>query len=583
VKIFSWVVLLLLLGATLVGALRFDRRSWPSLVGDEATYMMAAQSLAWDHDLRYEKADYRRFLDEWHVAPEGLILQSPDGGKTLVYGKPAAYPAFVAPFLRLSPRRGPWIANAVLLIAAALATALALRRRLGPATPLWVAAWIFASVSFAYVFWAHADLFLACVSALGFALVYGGDEEPGRHLAWRWLGAGLLLGIVVLSRPLYAPLLLPAVLAAPPPLRKRAALWLGAGMLLLALPACAVNLFTRGSWSSYGGQRRSYYGYTGFPLVQAKANDWQEEVSQRGQHGWLKSETLEAGFDARQTAWNAVYYLAGRHVGVLPYFLPLLLGLLAFVPGQGRWALPLAALLAAALLFWVRPFNFWGGGGSIANRYFLPAYPAFWFMAARSLRGWRSVAPPVLVTALAAPFLWPLWVAPRDFPVGKDGGYRWVSPQAQEWLPYETTQSHLKPSGQEDVLHDELWVKMLSPRLHAVHDGEALSIDAGPPAEVLVGCPEPLRAIRVLTSEGSVLSVPGGLPAYAPDEVGWRVKFDHPRAVHRMWWTDQPTYLYVVRLVPAPEGKPVRFYLYGVRSRESEARRSRAEQARRGH
>ena len=37
----SWAVLALLLAATLAGALTFDRRSWPGLVGDEATYLNA--------------------------------------------------------------------------------------------------------------------------------------------------------------------------------------------------------------------------------------------------------------------------------------------------------------------------------------------------------------------------------------------------------------------------------------------------------------------------------------------------------------------------------------------------------------
>ena len=50
----SWAVLGLLLAATLIGALTFDRRSWPGLVGDEATYLMQAQSLAWDLDDVYD-------------------------------------------------------------------------------------------------------------------------------------------------------------------------------------------------------------------------------------------------------------------------------------------------------------------------------------------------------------------------------------------------------------------------------------------------------------------------------------------------------------------------------------------------
>ena len=217
----AWVVLLLLLAAVLVGAATFDRRTWPSLVGDEATYLMAAESLAWDRDLRYERADYDRFFARWGVQPDGLILQSGDGGRSLFFSKPAGYSVFLAPFVRLSPRHGPWVANALLLALAAVAAARALSRRLGAAAPLWVAAFVFASVSFAYVFWAHPDLFLACLAALALALVY--DREPGSAApAWRFAAAGALLALVVLSRPLYVPMLLPVVLAAPLGARRRA-------------------------------------------------------------------------------------------------------------------------------------------------------------------------------------------------------------------------------------------------------------------------------------------------------------------------------------------------------------------------
>src|SRR5215218_466002 len=203
----SWAVLGLLLAATLAGALTFDRRSWPGLVGDEATYLMQAQSLAWDFDLRYSRRDYDRFVAQWGTKPDGLILQSGDGGRTLVYAKPASYALWIAPFLRLSPTRGAAIANVLLLALAAGLAARTLERRLGPAAPLWVAVWIFGSVAFAYVFWTHADLFLMSLAAIALALAYGGPrtaedppETPGR-LALRWIVAGLLLGLVLAARP----------------------------------------------------------------------------------------------------------------------------------------------------------------------------------------------------------------------------------------------------------------------------------------------------------------------------------------------------------------------------------------------
>ncbi|HSF43882.1 MAG TPA: hypothetical protein VLT87_29085, partial [Thermoanaerobaculia bacterium] len=143
-RTWSWAVLALLLAATLAGAATLDRRSWPELMGDEATYLMQAQSLAWDFDLRYSRADYDRFVAQWGKKPDGLILQSGEGGSALLYSKPISYSLYIAPFVRLSPVRGAGIANALLLALAGIVTARTLSRRIGPSAPLWVAASLFA-------------------------------------------------------------------------------------------------------------------------------------------------------------------------------------------------------------------------------------------------------------------------------------------------------------------------------------------------------------------------------------------------------------------------------------------------------
>ena len=81
-------ILWILLALLALGVLSFDRLSWPSVIGDEATYLMAAESLAWDGDLRYQRQDFDRFVEHWGVEPEGLILQSGDGGVHITFGKP---------------------------------------------------------------------------------------------------------------------------------------------------------------------------------------------------------------------------------------------------------------------------------------------------------------------------------------------------------------------------------------------------------------------------------------------------------------------------------------------------------------
>jgi hypothetical protein len=550
----SWALLALLLAATLIGALTFDRRSWPGLVGDEATYLMQAQSLAWDHDLRYSRGDYDRFVAQWGVKPDGLILQSGDGGRTLVYAKPASYALWIAPFLRLSPLKGAAIANALLLAFAAVLAARTLERRLGPAAPLWVAAWIFASVAFAYVFWAHSDLFLMCLVAIALALAYGdprADEPPETPLrtALRWAACGLLLGLVLASRPFYGALLLPAALAVPTPRRRLGVAALIAGAAVAVLGSGLTHLAESDAWTPYSGERLSFEASTGFPEVDLPPGAWQQRVAGRGNRSWLPSDML--GF--RLTAWNSLYFLTGRDVGVLPYYLPLLLGLLAFRRGEGRGTLILAALAAAACFLITRPFNFYGGGGAIANRYFLPLYPAFWFAAGRPARAWWAVA----TAALAAPFLLSLWRHPSAYFLDQDLGYRYVTAAARRGLPFETTQSHLKPGGGEDFMHGRLWIKPLATSVHAENGAIRISSGRG---ELLVGSSQPLPGLRMIVDPPAPeIGVSGAqVQRSHPREGGGSVlllRLTRPTAVHKMWWseTDAPVYLYEVRL-DAPSG-----------------------------
>jgi uncharacterized protein YqgC (DUF456 family) len=548
----SWAVLGLLLAATLAGALSFDRRSWPGLVGDEATYLMQAQSLAWDHDLRYSRRDYDRFVEQWGLKPDGLILQSGDGGRTLVYAKPASYALWIAPFLRLSPPRGAAIANALLLALAAVLAARALERRLGPAAPLWVAVWIFASVAFSYVFWAHADLFLMSLVVIALALAYGAPEESAGRAALRWAAAGVLLGLVLASRPLYGALLIPAAFAVPPARRRAGVAALVAGAALAVLASGLTHLAETDSWTPYSGQRLSFEAATGFPEVDLPPGSWAERTAGRGNRSWVPADVN----GPRLTAWNAFYFLTGRDVGVLPYYLPLLLGLLAFRRGEGRGLLILAVLAAAACFLLTRPFNFYGGGGAIANRYFLPVYPAFWFAAGRPAR--RSWA--LLAALLAAPFLLPLWRQPRAYFLDEDYGYRYVSAAARHLLPFETTQSHLKPGGREDFLHGGLWIKPLTTGVRPEADGSILRIGPSGRGELLLGSSHRLPGLRMIVFPPvpvvEVSGAEGTATRTRTDGATVRLlHFEHPRAVHRMWWSEDenPFYLYDLRL-EAPSG-----------------------------
>jgi len=588
VAVVGWILLALLFAALLVAAATADRSSGP-LIGDEATYAMQAASLAFDGDLVYERGDYDRFVAQWGRPPEGLILQSRSAGYRLVYSKDFLYALLTAPAVRLAPVHGPLVVNVLLLALAAWLAARTLERRVGAAAPLWVAAFLFASVSFAYAFWVHADLFLLAASAAGFALAYRGEPRPavggalpdvyepprghwesgaGWRVLLRWAAVGVLLAMPGAHRPFYLSLLLPAFFAARAEAvderggagRRVAALVAGA-VLLLALVS-GVQWAAGGHWSAYGGERQGFYERTGFPEVDFPAGEWESSVRRWGNTSWFHEGAVTSKLDlldASLWGWNAVYFLVGRDVGVLPYFLPLVLVLPLATTDRGRWALPLAVLLAVVAFFFMRPFNFYGGGGALANRYFLPLYPALWFLAGRAPAGrggGRRAVAALAVAAAAAPFLWPLWTAPRAFPIGDDGRYHHVSAVARRFLPFETTQSHL-PGGRDRQV-EGLWL-----RTEAALDvvGDAYVLTGGEPGQLLIAAPEPQEVVYLAFAPGgpTQLEVGGAhveRTVLATDRgTGFLLRFDGPRAVHPMWWTADDWYLYELRLAPAA-GQP---------------------------
>lgn len=572
----GWAVLGLLLLATLAGAVRLDRSKMP-LLGDQATFAMQAASLAWDFDLAYTKEDYDRFVASWGVPPVGLILQSRPGSDRLVFAKPPLYALVTAPFVRVSPVRGGVVANALLLAAASLLAAFALRKRLGEAAPLWVAAFVFASVAFGYVFWGDADLLLFASVAAGFALVYGGDRTagapasiyqgedtvPAGRVFGRFAAAGALLAVSGAYRPFYLILLVPAALAALglPAERRRSALsGAVAGALVLLLVSMGVQRAAGGDWTGYGGQRQGIYQGSSYPAVDFPASAWSERVAERGNASWLQPGVFTPRLDPGLLGWNLLYLLAGQTVGVLPYFLPLILGFLAFAKDRGRWALPVAVAVAAGCFLLLRPFDF-TGGGVLANRYFLPLYPAFWFLAARPARAaWALV-----VAALAAPFLLPLWRHPTAYPIAQ-GELRHVSSLARQILPYETSQSALP--GPQVSVGGGLWAKLLTSNVWPAERGRGLRIAGEAPASLVVASPQPIDALLLdLDRRAPTKIVVNGeelRPALLKADGGvvFVVPLRAARAVHPIAWSPYDHHFYALDLrLPGAPAAPISWSL----------------------
>ena len=147
---------------------------------------------------------------------------------------------------------------------------------------------------------------------------------------------------------------------------------------VVAASLFAANAAITGEFNYQGGDRKTFYGQTGFPF----ANDWETFESIGAVHGRdtvMVGDVLVNRHSLTVLRHNVWYYVVGRSGGLVPYFFPGVLSALLFLMrGKRRlWQWLVAATTAGAiivmLVLW--PFTYSGGGGPVGNRYFLSFYP----------------------------------------------------------------------------------------------------------------------------------------------------------------------------------------------------------------
>ncbi|MEW5982032.1 MAG: hypothetical protein AB1806_06640 [Acidobacteriota bacterium] len=380
---------------------------------DEATYYMMGLSLANDRDLAYRREDLMRVWREFPSGPSGVFLKKgrdlevrwggrfpfvhvesrpdPDAAE-LFYGKSYVYPLVAAPMVRILGTNGFLLLHALLLGAMLLAGYLFLNARSSPGVSLVLAAgFLMASVAPAYFVWITPELFNLSFVFLGYFCwlykeVMPGDRAP-RGTRWL-LGAGsdlmaaLLLGVATFSKPSNLLLILPVLAWMVYRRRWKRALATGLLFGLCGVALLAGNVATTGEWNYQGGDRRTFYGPYPF---QDRQTGW-EGVGQDRVTSRVMTEVI---FD-RRVFWtvfsrNLAYFAVGRYSGLVPYFFPAVFSAAAFLLARRRrtgWQWLIGAAAAAEILLlvvWI-PYNYFGGGGVLGNRYFMNTYGVFFFL-----------------------------------------------------------------------------------------------------------------------------------------------------------------------------------------------------------
>ena len=444
-RLVLWLVSLALAGTTL--GLDLPRASQGEFWGDGATYYAMAWSLARDLDLRFDEGDLARVRSEFPNGPQGLFLKRASGGLTvdgaagfpwlrrvradegrLYYAKAFVHPLMAAPLVALLGTRGLPLANGVFLSAALWLAFVVLRRRgMGPWASLGVAAALFLlTVTALYLVWPTPEI-------LGLALITAGLA------AWatgRPLLAALLFGVAGYLKP--PNVLMAAPLGLDPLLPREGGRLLGPGLgrrlgetlrrgaviVLTAASLYGLNAAFTGELNYQGGERKTFYGRFPFDATGATFDDsgtWmvtnqvgplvagRDEEKVTAQTGPARNPT-----EIRESfAWNLGYFWIGRF-GVRRLFLPGRAGARALSVGGPRDRAGWLALTAVAMSWlayiWIIPDNWYGGGGTVGNRYFLNLLPGFLFLVPVRRAAWV----PAGSVLAAGVFLAPVLVSPVE-------------------------------------------------------------------------------------------------------------------------------------------------------------------------
>jgi hypothetical protein len=354
---------------------------------DEAVYYSMAYSFAYDSDMEFQRKDLLRVYHEYPAGPTGIILKLNERDNTIVYGKSFLYSLVSAPFVRLFQTNGFLVLHAVLVWLNLLCAYRFCSSFMQEGSALLFSGFYFlANASLVYYFWMTPEYFN--MSLLCFALFFFTAERlKSSFLLFRspynYFVAAILFGLVTYSKPPNALLVLPLgvwlLLRKKPAGQKGPALVQALLTLVLyiftTVALFGLNVYFTGHWNYQGGKRAAFY--KSYPFERPGVSEFA---------AFEKRDPIEAmvapPFYWKTFLYNWCYFFFGRYSGIAIYFFPMFFCLLFYLFGpktRFTWAVYLAAWIGILYYMVGLPWNYFGGSGTVGNRYVLSVFPAFLF------------------------------------------------------------------------------------------------------------------------------------------------------------------------------------------------------------
>ena len=140
-------------------------------------------------------------------------------------------------------------------------------------------------------------------------------------------------------------------------------------------------------------------------------------------------------------------FYVGRFSGIAIYFFPAVAAIALFLASRERqlfqWLVLGVATFGGVLLVVWSPTNYFGGGGTLGNRYFMTLFPLYFFLVGRMS---RPLVPLGLSWAMASVFLSAILIAP--FQAGRRPGEH-ATTAAFKWLPVELSMINHLPTNSD--------------------------------------------------------------------------------------------------------------------------------------
>src|SRR3954465_4509731 len=434
--------------------------------GDEATYVSMALSLAYDHDLTYERHDLDRFYGLYRSGPDGIFLKkgkrlriavdgqppfvhtvkTPDRqADRLYFAKAMLYPIVAAPFVRLLGLNGFLVLHVLLLFGVCVCGYTFLAARSAPAPSLlFTLAFVGATCVPVYaVFLAPEILHFAIVFYAYFLWLYK-EVKPDAPAWLRGRGsdiaAVILLGAATYSKPPnHALLVAPIVFWFFWRRKWLDGLLVGAVSVAVACALFGITALNAGEFNYQGGDRKTFY--TAFPFDGSTDSVGDRKGTEMSTND-SDSDSVLRDFSNR-FAHNVEYFLIGRHFGFVPYFFPgaVAIGMWLFSRERRQpWRLLIfAAVVGSAVgLLILAPYSWSGGGGPTGNRYIIGVYAAIFFLTPPMM----SSTPALLAWIGGALFTAKLLINPF---VAAKSPYLATERGFARWLPVEATMANDLP------------------------------------------------------------------------------------------------------------------------------------------